>query len=79
MFVCSAARVLGNTKGLRLSRKPLKTGWSGGIRTPDPVVNSHLLYRLSYTPMSAANIQPPAVRARLSPSGPTGDERVLDP
>ena len=27
-------------------------GWSGGIRTPGPVVNSHLLYRLSYTPVT---------------------------
>jgi hypothetical protein len=29
-------------------------GWSGGIRTPDPVVNSHLLCQLSYIP---ANIK----------------------
>ena len=26
-------------------------GWEGWARTNDPVVNSHLLYQLSYFPM----------------------------
>ena len=26
----------------------------GGTRTPDPVINSHLLYQLSYSGLSAA-------------------------
>lgn len=30
----------------------LKTGSPGGTRTPDPVINSHLLYHLSYSGMS---------------------------
>jgi len=30
-------------------------GWQGGARTPDPVINSHLLYRLSYSPTGASN------------------------
>ena len=27
-----------------------KIGWRGGVRTPDPMINSHLLYLLSYSP-----------------------------
>jgi hypothetical protein len=47
----SKQRVHINKKGLLWFEKTLYFGWNGGIRTPDPVVNSHLLCQLSYIPV----------------------------
>ena len=38
-------------------------GWDGGARTPDKMINSHLLYRLSYIPnlVLSGRLEPPAI------------------
>ena len=38
--------------GFRACFRGLRNGGSRGIRTHDPVIKSHLLYQLSYTPMT---------------------------
>jgi hypothetical protein len=55
-------QIRNNKKGLGRTAKPfllmfLLLGFRssrGGTRTPDPVINSHLLYQLSYSGLSAA-------------------------
>ena len=61
----------------------MKSGSPGGTRTPDPVINSHLLYQLSYSGKcsNCNDLLPqtqPRTRSKFSTNAPDSSAPVIN-